>query len=65
MNAVKTPAQIAAMFGCSIEQARAQIVANAGQMRAMAAKAEKTGKFRGYTADKLLERAAAFEAAAA
>lgn len=59
--AAKTPEQVAKMFGCTVEQARAQIAANAKQMREMASKAEKSGKFRGYTASQLMERAAAFE----
>lgn len=62
MNAAaKTPEQIAKMFGCTVEQARAQIAANAKQMREMALRAQKSGKFRGYTEIQLMERAAAFE----
>ena len=63
---VKTPAQVAAQFGCTVEQAREQLVANAKQMASMAEKAVAAGgKFRGFTADYLQERAAAFASAAA
>lgn len=66
MAQVKTPAQIAAMFGCSVEQARAQLLANAQQMAGMAAKARAAGKrLRGYTAEQLEANAAAYAAAAA
>lgn len=63
---VKTPAQVAALFGCTIEQARAQMTANAAGLRKMEAKARATGKkHSGFTADQLAERAGAFERAAA
>ena len=62
---VKTPAEIAARFGCTVEQAREQLLANAKQMAAMAAKARAAGKkLRGYTAEQLEANAAAFTAAA-
>lgn len=57
--------QIARIFGCTIEQARAQYIANAEQMETLAARSRETGrKVRGFTADCLAERAAAFRAAA-
>ena len=54
------PEQVAARFGCSIEQARAQYAKNAAQMRDCAAKAG-AGKYRGYTAAQWAERARHFE----
>lgn len=60
-----TPSQIAAIFGCTEDQARAQLEANAKQLREMEGRAAATGrKYRGYTADQLAKQAAAFEAAA-
>lgn len=65
MQAVKTPAQIAAAFGCTIEQARAQLRVNAQGLRKLEAKARASGgKYRGWTTEQYAERAAAFEAAA-
>jgi hypothetical protein len=53
-----TPEQIAARFGCTVEQARAQLQRNADQLARMAAKANKTGKnVNGFTAAQLTERA--------
>lgn len=64
MLPAKTPAQVAAMFECITEQARAQIERNAKQLRddAAKAKASKTGKLRGLTAEWYENRAAAFAA---
>lgn len=65
MNTMKTPAEIAARFGCTLEQARAQIRATADNLRRMETKARATGrKNGGYTADELAARAAACERAA-
>lgn len=60
----KTPAQVAAMFGCTENQARAQIKRNAQDLRSLAEKAKKsaTGKYRGFTFNQYQERANAFEA---
>ena len=65
MNAYKTPAQAAAIFGCTPAQARAQMVSNLADLRGMLAKAtaSKTGVFRGFTVAALAERVAALEAA--
>ncbi len=59
----KTPAQVAASFGCTEKQARDQMKNAAENLRAMAslAKRSKTGKFRGATAERWEERAAALE----
>lgn len=64
MIPAKTPSQVARTFGCTEEQARAQIERVAQQMRADEAKARahKSGKVRGLSADWFSERAAAFEA---
>jgi hypothetical protein len=64
MNSAKTPEQVAKLFGCTVEQARAQIERNAKQMRAdeIKARASKTGKVRGLTSAWYADRAAAFEA---
>lgn len=64
MSPAKTPAEIAKMFGCTVEQARAQIERTAKQLRIDEAKARasKTGKLRGFTAEWYADRAAAFEA---
>ena len=63
---MNTPAQVAKVFGCTVEQARAQMKANAAQLRALRIRAESTGrKVNGYTAAQLAERAAKMEAAAA
>lgn len=53
----------AAMFGCTVEQVRAQHEANLRQLRGMLEQAERTGrKVRGFSADYLrdsIERKAA------
>jgi len=51
------------LFGCTIEQAKAQFKANAKQLRESEAKARMSanGKFRGCTADKWAMDAAKFE----
>lgn len=55
-----SPEQIAAMFGCTVSQVRAQFAANAKQLAKMAEKAESLGrKVNGYTATELRARAAA------
>jgi IS5 family transposase len=59
-----TPAITARMFGCSIEQARAQYRKNAAQLREMAAEAAKLPagkKYRGSTAAEWLASAERFE----
>lgn len=56
-----TPAQIAARFGCTEEQARKQFERTARQLQSMANQAKRTGrKVNHYTAEQLDERAAAF-----
>ena len=51
--------QIARMFGCTPEQARAQYLRCAETLDAMALSAEKKGrKVNGYTAQQLREKAA-------
>lgn len=64
MNKAKTPAEIAKMFGCTVDQARVQIKKNAEALRssAMKAAASKSGKLRGLTAEWYCERATAFKA---
>lgn len=64
MNAAKTPEQIAKMFGCTAEQARAQIASNLRQLEsdAIKARASKSGKVRGLTAAWYEDRAKAFQA---
>lgn len=51
MRTFKTPAQIAAMFGCTVEQAADQLRANLANEEKMLAKAKvgKTGAYRGFT----------------
>jgi hypothetical protein len=62
---MKTPAEIAAKFGCTVEQARAQLRANAEGLRRMEAKARASGKKQGgYTAAELKDLADACEQAA-
>jgi hypothetical protein len=61
-NDMITLATVAKRFGTTIERVRAQYLANAAQMRAMAEKAERTGrKVNGYTAEQLNARADEFE----
>lgn len=64
MSPAKTPAQVAAIFGCTEAQARAQIERSAKQLRSdeAKAKASKSGKLRGLAAAWYADRAAAFEA---
>lgn len=53
------PQIVAAVFGCTAEQARAQYLKGAAVLDGMAEKAERTGKrVNGYTADKLRAMAA-------
>ena len=66
---MSTQKQLAASFGCTVEQARAGLLRNAAQLRSMvpaAQKAEAAGRrYRGgLTAAYLQERAEAFERAA-
>lgn len=57
---MKTPEQVAAFFGCTPEQVRAQFRKNAVQLSVMAAKSRRTGrKANLYTAEQLTERAEA------
>jgi hypothetical protein len=52
----------ARIFGCSVEQAKALYRKNAEQLAQMAEKAEDTGgRYNGYTAAELREKAKAFE----
>jgi uncharacterized protein YjcR len=55
---------IAAMLGCTVEQAKNLYWKNAQGMREMARKAaaHKTGKHNGYTEKQLLDKAATYEA---
>lgn len=48
-----TVEQIAAIFGCTVEQARAQLLKNAQGLRdsATIARTKATGRYRGMTAD--------------
>ncbi len=63
---MKTPEQIAKIFGCTVEQARAQMAANAKQLRALESRAITTSrKVRGYTSSQLTALADGMEAAAA
>lgn len=64
MDNAKTPADVAKMFGCTEEQALAQIDRNAKDLRASAekARASNTGKYRGLTTVQYEERAQAFGA---
>lgn len=60
-----TTAQIAARFGCTVEQVRALHRRNAADTLADAVKAEQSGrKIRGYTAAQLYQQAARSAAAA-
>jgi len=53
-----TAKQVAAVFGCTEEQARAQFMRNAEQMTKMAEKARVTGKkVNGYTEKQLNQHA--------
>jgi Ser/Thr protein kinase RdoA (MazF antagonist) len=64
MNTNSTSAQaqkVAALFGCTAEQAASAYGQNAEQLQAMADMAARMGrKVNGFTADRLNERAAAF-----
>ena len=66
IHIVKTPKEIAAIFGCTEQQARQQLISNAADMMISATKAQKTknGKYRGYTQDQWQERANKFAIAA-
>lgn len=59
MDALKT----SRIFGCTVEQAKAQYLKNAAQLRAMAAHPKRAngGKLHGYTSADLLAKAAEFE----
>lgn len=62
---VQTPKQIARQFGCTEQQARDQLLANAKQMDSMAQRAEDTNrKYCGYTAEYLRSRAQEYRDAA-
>jgi hypothetical protein len=63
MKQVQTPQQIAALFGCTPEQARIQLAKNAADLRASSGKAGK-GKLRGFTAKQYADLASDFEQAA-
>lgn len=63
MNPKKTPEQIAAAFGCTPEQARTQMLANAAQLEQMAAKAA-AGRCRGFTQQQLTNHATEIRKAA-
>lgn len=62
MVTVQSIATIARVFGCSEDQARAQLRANANTFRKMAEKAagNKNGKHKGYTQTQLEGYATAF-----
>jgi hypothetical protein len=61
-----TPAQIAALFGCTPDQVRAQFTKNAAQLDSLASKASaKSKKVNGYTAAQLRQLADAARASAA
>lgn len=66
MNQVRTPADIAAFFKCTEEQARSHMRANAMQHKRAGDKAQsaKNGKYRGFTAAEWFSHAASIEAAA-
>lgn len=64
MKPVKTPAQIAAVYGCTVEQAATLLRKNADVLRGMAERAERTGKkVNGYTAQELRHSAIKYEKA--
>ena len=67
MYTVKTQAdKVAALFGCTPEQARALYARNADQLQKMADKAHKTSrKVNGYTAQQLDASAAKYKGFAA
>lgn len=58
-----TAEQVAARFGCSVAQARAQYAKNARQLRECAriAAEHPAGTYRGFTAAQWDEKAGAFE----
>jgi hypothetical protein len=64
MTTFKTPKQVAAIFGCTQEQAAAQMQRNAKDLRAMAVKAAAKGKHNGYTQAQLVAGAMGYEKAA-
>jgi hypothetical protein len=58
---MKTPAEVAAIFGCTPEQAKALQLRNAASLMKMSQKALSTGKkVNNYTGAELAARAAAF-----
>jgi len=65
MTNVKNAQQVAAIFGCTIQQAKTQMLNNALQLRKLAKQASATKKVRGYTRKQLVAKAAAFELEAA
>lgn len=65
MQTVKTPAEIARIFGCTEEQARKQMEWTVASLRKDLEKctASKSGKLRGFPCAWYADRVAAFEAA--
>jgi len=63
MTTQKTAQEIAAIFGCTVDQAKQQFKQNAKQLRKMAEKAIGK-KYNGFTHDQLIAKAIAFESAA-
>lgn len=62
---MNSPEHIAKVFGCSVEQAKAQLARNAQQLEAIADKARQTGRpVNHYTEKELREHAANFRTAA-
>lgn len=62
---IPNPVNIAAIFGCTVEQAKAQLAKNAKSLKKMADRAAKIGrKVNGYTEIELRGHAARFEEAA-
>lgn len=64
MEKVKTPAEVAAVFGCTEQQARNQIAHTVRQLKdgAIKARLSKSGKYRGFTSEYYETRAADFAA---
>ena len=62
LKPAKTPAEIARIFGCTEEQARAHAVAGLEQLKQdlEKARASKTGKYRGLTVEWYENRVVAF-----
>ncbi len=61
----KSPAQVSAVFGCTPEQARAQMLRNAAGLERTADTMGKRRKVNGFTAQELRERAANYRKAVA